>query len=80
MESYTDMTPREAVEYAHGANAFPAGFPEAWEIESKHFSNNKRDDALGDAKAYARDMRKDGWTVKRKSYSIGVAVTCVRKR
>ena len=76
---YADMTPREAVCFAEGGNAFPHTFVDNWEVESEFFSKY-REEPLQDAKRYAKDMRSKGYTVKRKSLDIGVSVTAVKKR
>lgn len=77
--SYAEMTPREAVCMAEGGNVFPKDFIENWEVKSEFFSKS-REDALADAKQYAKQMRSEGYTVKRKSFYIGVSVTAVKKK
>lgn len=78
-----NMTPREAVNYADGANAFPNDFPKCWKIETTVFSYRKYDSseaAQQAAREWIRQMKADGWTTKKKSYSEFIHITAVKKR
>ncbi len=69
------MTPREVLEkFVFGANVFRKEVTDRYEIEGKSIRND------AEAKAYYEDLKKRGFTVKKKSYSDFTAIKGVKRK
>lgn len=70
------MTPRKAVEYAYGANVFPAAFVAVWDVESRSIPM-EREYLVQNQK---EEWRQKGYTVKTKTYSDFVGMCAVKRK
>jgi len=74
MTNFNELTTKDALNYAVGANVFPAEFTNRFEIKSKSISNEVK------AAEFIAELKSNGFSVKKKTFSEFISITAIKEK